>query len=71
MVVTSWSGSMSWKSTRNGTWPPLLEGAVDFAAMNRHLREDAGYDGPMISEVPPDTAPLAATAEAIRRIIAM
>ncbi|MAE62771.1 MAG: hypothetical protein CMJ18_00745 [Phycisphaeraceae bacterium] len=55
----------------NGTWPPLLEGAVDFAAMNRHLREDAGYDGPMISEVPPDTAPLAATAEAIRRIIAM
>jgi hypothetical protein len=30
-----------------------------------------GYDGPMISEVPPDLASFADTAAAIRQIIAM
>jgi hexulose-6-phosphate isomerase len=54
----------------NGDWTPLLEGDVDYVAMNRELRA-LGYDGPMISEVPPELAPLADTAAAIRRIIAM
>jgi len=51
----------------NGGWTPLLEGGVDFAAMMRELR-DAGYTGPLISEVPPSLAPLADTAAAIRKI---
>jgi len=54
----------------NGGWPPLLKGTVDYAAINRELRA-AGYDGPMISEVPPGDAPLEETAAAIRKIIAM
>ena len=54
----------------NGGWPPLLEGSVDFAAMNRELRA-LGYDGPMISEVDEGTAPWEKTAAAIRKIIAM
>ena len=54
----------------DGGWPPLLEGEIDYAAMNRELRA-AGYDGSMISEVPPSDAPLELTAEAIRKIIAM
>jgi L-ribulose-5-phosphate 3-epimerase len=53
-----------------GEWTPLLEGEVDFAAVVRELRA-IGYDGPMISETPPDMASLEATAEAIRRIIAL
>ena len=55
---------------QNGDWTPLLEGEVDFAAVVRELRA-IGYDGPMISETPPDMASLDATAEAIRRIIAL
>lgn len=54
----------------NGGWTPLLEGEVDFAAVNRELRA-IGYDGPMISEVSPSQASLADTATAIRKIIAM
>lgn len=54
----------------NGGWTPLLEGEVDFAAVNRELRAH-GYDGPMISEVSPTQASLADTAQAIRKIIAM
>ena len=54
----------------NGGWPALLEGDIDFSAMNRELRA-IGYDGPMISEVPPTTASLKDTADAIRKIIAM
>ena len=54
----------------NGGWPPLLQGAVDYAAMNRELRA-IGYDGPMISEVGEGDAPFADTAAAIRKIIAM
>lgn len=54
----------------NGGWTPLLQGAVDYTAMNRELRA-IGYDGPMISEVPADLAPFADTAAAIRQIIAM
>lgn len=52
----------------NGGWPPLLEGEVDYAAMNRELRA-IGYDGPMISEVPPGVASFEDTAAAIRKII--
>lgn len=52
----------------NGGWPALLEGEVDYAAMNRELRA-LGYDGPMISEVPPRVASFEATAAAIRKII--
>jgi hexulose-6-phosphate isomerase len=51
-------------------WPPLLEGQVDFPAVMRELRA-AGYDGPLISEVPPSVASLEDTAAAIRRITAM
>ncbi len=54
----------------NGSWPALLEGEVDYAAMNRELRA-IGYDGPMISEVPPDVASFEATATAIQKIIGM
>ena len=54
----------------NGSWPALLQGEVDYVAMNRELRA-IGYDGPMISEVPPDVASFAETAAAIRTIIGM
>ncbi|MEZ4656037.1 MAG: sugar phosphate isomerase/epimerase family protein [Caldilineaceae bacterium] len=54
----------------NGGWPALLAGEVDYAAMNRELRA-LSYDGPMISEVPPDVASFAETAAAIGRIIQM
>ena len=60
-----------WKGNAlNGTWPALLEGDVDYAAMNAELRA-VGYDGPMISEVSPSEATLAETAKSIRRIITM
>ena len=60
-----------WKGgALNGSWPPLLEGEVDYVAMMAELRA-IGYDGPMISEVPPADAPIEDTAEAIRKIIAM
>jgi hexulose-6-phosphate isomerase len=60
-----------WKGNAlSGGWTPLLEGAVDFSAVNRELRA-IGYDGPMISEVAPDLASLSNTAAAIRKIIAM
>jgi hexulose-6-phosphate isomerase len=56
---------------RNGAqWPPLLEGDVNFPAVMSELRK-AGYAGPLISEVGPDTATLAETAQAIRQIMAM
>ncbi|MEZ4680787.1 MAG: sugar phosphate isomerase/epimerase family protein [Caldilineaceae bacterium] len=54
----------------NGSWPALLKGEVDYVAMNRELRA-IGYDGPMISEVPPDVASFVETATAIRQIIGM
>ncbi|MEO6908414.1 MAG: sugar phosphate isomerase/epimerase family protein [Abditibacteriaceae bacterium] len=60
-----------WKgSALNCDWPPLLEGDVDFAAVNKELRA-IGYDGPMISEVDPDLASIEDTAKAIRKIITM
>jgi len=54
----------------NGSWPALLAGEVDYGSMNRELRA-IGYDGPMISEVPPTVASFATTAAAIRQIIGM
>ena len=63
--VKDWQGR-----ALNGGWTPLLQGAVDYTAMNRELRA-IGYDGPMISEVPPDLASFADTAAAIRQIIEM
>lgn len=60
-----------WKGRAlQGGWTALLEGAIDYVAMNRELRA-IGYDGPMISEVPPDLASFADTAAAIRKIIQM
>jgi hexulose-6-phosphate isomerase len=60
-----------WKGNAlSGGWTPLLEGEVDFTAVNRELRA-IGYDGPLISEVAPDIASLSDTATAIRKIIAM
>ena len=54
----------------NGGWPALLKGKVDYVAINRELRA-IGYDGPMISEVSPNSASLEETAQAIRKIIQM
>lgn len=54
----------------NGGWTPLLEGKIDFAAVNRELRA-IDYDGPLISEVDVSQATLAETAEAIRKIITL
>jgi len=60
-----------WKGNAlNGGWTPLLQGAVDFKKVMAELRA-AGYQGPLISEVPESLAPLADTAAAIRRIIAL
>jgi hexulose-6-phosphate isomerase len=60
-----------WKGRAlNGGWTALLEGEVDYAAMNWELRS-IGYDGPMISEVPPSIASFQDTATAIRKIIQM
>lgn len=60
-----------WKGRAlNGGWTPLLAGEVDYTAMNRELRA-IGYNGPMISEVPPNLASFADTADAIRQIIQM
>lgn len=51
-------------------WVPLGEGDVDFPAVMAELRR-LGYDDALISEVDMGTAPLAASAAAIRRIIEM
>lgn len=51
-------------------WPPLLKGQVNFPAVMRELRV-AGYDGALISEVPPSIASLEDTAAAIRQLIGM
>jgi len=60
-----------WKGgALNGAWTPLLQGGVEFPKVMAELRA-AGYNGPLISEVPASLAPLADTAAAIRRIIAM
>jgi L-ribulose-5-phosphate 3-epimerase len=60
-----------WKGNAlNGTWTPLLQGAVEFPKVMAELRA-AGYDGPLVSEVPESLAPLSETAAAIRKIIAM
>ena len=60
-----------WKGNAlNGSWPALLEGDVDYAAINCELRA-AGYDGPMISEVGAGDAAWDETARAIRKIISM
>jgi hexulose-6-phosphate isomerase len=69
--VTRMVHMKDWKGNAlNGGWPALLKGNVDYAAINRELRA-AGYDGPMISEVPASDAPLEETAKAIRKIISM
>ncbi len=60
-----------WKGNAlNGGWTPLLEGNVDFAAVNKELRA-INYDGPMISEVAPSLASIEDTAKAIRKVISM
>ncbi|HUT36656.1 MAG TPA: sugar phosphate isomerase/epimerase family protein [Planctomycetota bacterium] len=59
----------SWEN-RVVQWPPLLKGQVDFPAVMRELRA-AGYDGALISEVPPSVASLEETAAAIRQLIEM
>lgn len=51
-------------------WTPLLEGDVDFRAVMAELRK-IGYDDALLSEVDPGTAPLDATARAIRQIMTM
>lgn len=60
-----------WKGNAlNGSWPALLEGNVNFPVVMRELAS-AGYNGPLISEVPDGDAPLKVTAESIRKIIKM
>jgi L-ribulose-5-phosphate 3-epimerase len=60
-----------WKGNAlNGSWTPLLQGAVEFPKVMSELRA-AGYNGPLISEVPASLAPLADTAAAIRKIVAL
>jgi len=60
-----------WKGRAlNGEWTPLLEGAVDFGAVMRELR-NAGYAGPLISEVDPNLASLEDTLATARKIAAM
>ncbi|MGI5924680.1 MAG: sugar phosphate isomerase/epimerase [Lentisphaerae bacterium] len=54
----------------NGKWTPLTEGAVNFPAVMRELR-DAGYTGPLVSEVPESLAPWQDTAAAMRKIAKM
>jgi L-ribulose-5-phosphate 3-epimerase len=51
-------------------WTPLLQGDVNFPAVMAELRK-AGYDGALLSEVDPGTAPLDETARAIRQIMEM
>jgi L-ribulose-5-phosphate 3-epimerase len=55
---------------RPNEWTPLLEGDVDFPAVMVELRK-IGFDGCCLSEVSPSTAPIEATAEAIRKILEM
>ena len=60
-----------WKGNAlNGGWPALLEGKVDFPKVMHELVA-CGYDGPLISEVSTNDAPIAVTAESIRKIIGM
>ncbi|NQU43657.1 sugar phosphate isomerase/epimerase [bacterium] len=57
-----------WKGRAlKGEWTPLLQGEVDFKAVMAELRT-AGYQNPLISEVPPTLAPFDQTAQAIRQI---
>jgi len=65
MHMKDWKGN-----ALNGSWPALLKGSVDYAAINRELH-GAGYDGPLISEVGANDAPWDETARAIRRIMTM
>jgi L-ribulose-5-phosphate 3-epimerase len=51
----------------NGKWTPLSQGAVDFPVVMRELRQ-AGYAGPLVSEVPESLAPWQETAVAMRKI---
>jgi hexulose-6-phosphate isomerase len=60
-----------WKGRAlNGEWTPLLEGEVDFKAVMCELR-NAGYAGPLISEVAPSLASFDDTAQTMRKIVAM
>lgn len=60
-----------WKGNAlNGGWPALLEGNVDFQTVMHELFA-CGYNGPLISEVPANDAPIGVTAESIRKIIQM
>jgi len=60
-----------WKGNAlNGDWPDLLEGEVNFPVVMRELAA-SGYNGPLISEVPPGLAPISVTAESIRKIMKM
>ncbi|MCX5662579.1 MAG: sugar phosphate isomerase/epimerase [Planctomycetota bacterium] len=60
-----------WKGNAlKGEWTRLLEGGVDFPAVMKELRA-AGWDGPLISEVEPNLAPLDKTVQDIRKIMTL
>ncbi|MFA6723650.1 MAG: sugar phosphate isomerase/epimerase family protein, partial [Lentisphaeria bacterium] len=60
-----------WKGRAlNGEWTALLQGEVNFPVVMRELRQ-AGYQGPLVSEVSPSLASLEDTAAAMRKIAAM
>ena len=61
--MKDWAGN-----ALNGSWPALLKGEVDFAAVMSELR-NAGYDGPLVSEVDVSMAALAETRESIEKIM--
>ena len=54
----------------NATWPGLLKGRVNFPAVMAELK-NAGYDGPLTSEVSTNDASIEETAQAIRKIMQM
>jgi hexulose-6-phosphate isomerase len=54
----------------NGTWTPLLAGTLNFPVIMKELKA-AGYQGPLVSEVPDSLASWKDTAAAIRQIASM
>ncbi|MBR4220834.1 MAG: sugar phosphate isomerase/epimerase [Victivallales bacterium] len=60
-----------WKGRAlKGEWTPLTQGECNFPVIMRELR-NAGYAGPLVSEVPESLAPWNQTAQTMRKIAEM